>query len=197
MPGERQTTAGSCRPLLELRPTIGFVAVSYISAGLVIGLAILGFVNAGRFHLLPFLILLFGLFLALVVVLDVPLRVVVDATGVERRCLFRHHRLPWDRVAGFSRSTSESGIRRYIKSKTRASRAARSGDGRAGVSAAIDQKATKGGLVVEDVQRRRYLLSLGRERPEEYALLADIAETHAPGLSMPGPPFYGKRASRL
>jgi hypothetical protein len=177
---------------------MSFVAISYISAALVIALATLGFVNAGGFLLLPFLILLFGLFLALVAVLDVPLRVVVDETGVERRCLLRHHRLAWDRVAAFTRSSSESGVRRYLRSKTGGARtAARSGndDGKSGV--ATDREATKGGLVVEDVRRRRYLLSLGRERPDEYALLAEVTATYAPGLSMPGPPFYSKRAGRL
>ncbi len=177
---------------------MAFVAISYISAALVIALATLGFVNAGGFLLLPFFIMLFGLFLALVAVLDVPLRVVVGETGVERRCLLRHHRLPWDRVAAFGRSSSESGVRRYLKSKTGGARtAARSGkdDGKSGV--ATDKKATKGGLVVEDVRRRRYLLSFGRERPDEYALLAEAVATYAPGLSMPGPPFYSKRGGRL
>lgn len=198
MPDERRTGAHARHERMALRPSVAFVTVSYFSAALVIALAVLGFARAGGVSVLPLLILLFGLFLALVVLLDVPLRVIVDETGVERRCLLRHHRLPWDRVMAFGRSSSESGIRRYMKSKKRPSRGeGPNGGNGARSSVAIDKEAKKGGLVVEDVRRRRYLLSLGRERPDEYARLVELVDAYAPGLSMPGPPFYSKRAGRL
>lgn len=172
---------------VEFKPSGGFVLLGAVSPGILIALGVFGFVRAGEFRILPAVIGGLGVVLAAVAAYDIPHTVVVDAVGVHRRCLFRRQSFGWDDVIAFRRPRPPRG--RRIGSM-------------GGVPEVRDpneeaNKAAKGGLLVETRAHRQYLLSHGRERPATYEAIREVVRNHAPGLSMPGPPYYPRSESSL
>ena len=149
-----------------------------------------GLLRGGEVRALPLVLLVIGLLMALVAAFDIPLEVGVDADGVERRCLARTQRFAWDDVVGFGRTRSgrvKRGFGASAEAEPVSSQPAGMGDPKTG----------RGGLVLETVARRQYLLSAGRERPDTYVALESSVSRYAPGLSMPGPPYYPRSETSL
>ncbi len=164
---------------------MGFVALSALSPLVLLTLGIWGLSRAGELRILPTILFAIGVILAVVAALDVPLKIRLDEAGVHRRCLLRRQVLAWDDVLGLRRPRTRRGRRA-------ADRSVRSSPG-----AAEGADPGRGGLLVETTARRQYLLSAGRERPATYAAIEEVVRRHAPGLSLPGPPYYPRAESAL
>lgn len=165
---------------------MGFVALGAASPGLLLGLGLWGWIRAGEVRIVPTILLVFGLALGVVAALDVPHKIVVSEQGVLRRCLLRRRLFPWDEIVAFRRPQARRG-RRGVSGNSSRSRSAAGGP----------PPVSKGGLLLETTERRQYLLSLGRERPATYGAIQEAVSRYAPGLSMPGPPYYAKTDSSL
>ena len=175
---------------VEFRPSLGFLALGIFSPAVLIILGLWGVVRAGELRIVPLVLLVIGLLMALVTALDIPVSIVVDAKGVHRRCAARTQTFPWDEVVAFRRPRGRRG-RRGVGSTSAPS------GGSAASGAMGNPETGRGGLVLETTARRQYLLSTGRERPDTYVALERAVAHHAPGLSMPGPPYYPRSESSL
>lgn len=164
---------------------MGFVVLSALSPLVLLTLGIWGLSRAGEFRVLPSILLATGAILAVVAALDVPVKIRLDEAGVHRRCLLRRQVLAWDDVLGLRRPRTRRG-RRTAERPVRSS---------PGVAEGSDPG--RGGLLVETTARRQYMLSAGRERPATYAAIEAVVRRHAPGLSLPGPPYYPRADSAL
>jgi len=172
------------------RPARTFVGVSGLSPLILIGLGTWGLLLAGSFRVIPVLLLGCGIFLGLVVAFDVPYRVRFDERGVSRVCLARTHFMPWDSVMGLTRSKSGRARRQSNLAMGTSRRSRKHAE-----KAATEKREGSGGLAVETLQRRQYLLSGGRETPEEFAAIKELVSSAAPEVSMPPQPFY-ERSNR-
>ena len=168
---------------------MGFVALGVFSPAVLIIVGVWGLVRAGEVRFVPTLLLVLGLLMAAVAAFDFPLKILVNADGVHRKCLARTQRFPWDEVVAFRRPRGRRGRRGVSETP-----APSAGDSMAAMG---DPKTGRGGLLLETVARRQYLLSTGRERPDTYVGIEEAVARYAPGLSLPGPPYYPRSQSSL
>ncbi len=167
---------------------MGFIALGVFSPTVLVVAGGWGLVRAGEFRVLPAIFLVLGFFMALVAALDIPIRIRVDREGVHRGCIARTQIFPWDDVVAFRRPRGRRG-RRGVSAQ---SINAPSPSGAMG-----NPETGKGGLILETTERRQYLLSTGRERPDTYVAIEAAVARYAPGLSLPGPPYYPRSESSL
>ncbi len=167
---------------------MGFIALGVFSPTVLIILGTWGLVRAGELRVVPMILLVLGIFMALVAAFDIPILIRVDGEGVHRRCIARSQTFGWDEVVAFRRPRGRRG-RRGVGEST-AANVEQSG-------AMGNPRTGRGGLVLETTERRQYLLSTGRERPDTYVGIESAVSRYAPGLSLPGPPFYPKSESSL
>ncbi len=167
---------------------MGFIALGVFSPTVLIILGAWGLLRAGEFLVLPVILLVLGLLMALVALFDIPILIRVDADGVHRRCIARSQTFEWDDVVAFRRPRGRRGRRGVGESTAGAAEQA---------GAMGNPRTGKGGLLLETTERRQYLLSTGRERPDTYVGIEAAVSKYAPGLSLPGPPYYPKSETSL
>ncbi len=167
---------------------MGFVVLGAFSPAVLVIVGVAGLLQAGGFRIVPTFLLVLGLSMAAVAAFDIPLKIMVDAHGVHRRCLARTQVFAWDDVVAFRRPRGRRG-RRGVSSTPPSSAATPSAMG--------NPETGRGGLVLETTARRQYLLSTGRERPDTYVGIEQAVARYAPGLSLPGPPYYPRSESSL
>ena len=88
---------------LVLHPARWRLALAFAAPLVLLGLAAAAVANGGL-NLAGGIVLVLGLGLALVVLLDLPLRVELDRTGVTRHCVVRTEHVPWDAVSAVTRA---------------------------------------------------------------------------------------------
>ena len=119
---------------------------------------------------------LLGAAVALVVLLDLPLRSEFDEDGVTRVCLLRRHRLPWSRVVSVER-LGGAPSRRGDDGERKPPSATR-------------------GLAARTGPRRLHLLVDRRESHAEYVALSELLDGRGTRLRAGAPPLEAPPAGR-
>ena len=153
------------------RPSTGFVAVSLASPLILLGLGLWGWWQAGELRAIPVVLMVLGFGLGAVAVTDVPHAIRLDEVGLHRRCLVRTQTLAWDDLSGLTRSHQTTGRRRRGRSAV---------PDQPGALAGSDARSGRSGLAAEGWDGRRYLLSMGRERPDTYEAVRSAVARFAP-----------------
>lgn len=133
---------------------------AFFSPAFLLLIGIYGLSNGG-FRFIPTFAFGLGLFLALVVVLDYPLKSRFGPEGIDRICLLRVHHIGWSRVRAISRSPGSTWAQ--IR---------RPGFFRSGGAPTHQERerrpAAFGGLAAQVGNRRRYLLANQVEGRQEF-----------------------------
>lgn len=126
--------------------------ISVVPPALLLGGGLWGFSQGGR--LVAIILIVLGGSLLVVGLFDYPWRTIIGPDGIERRCLLRTERLPWNRVTAVARPRSTKAVQRV---------------------------AGKAGLVAE-VGKRRYLLTNRCESGFEYEAIQGVVERSGGGV---------------
>jgi hypothetical protein len=170
----------------SLTPSLGFRLLSWLTPALLLAIGVPAIVASGRIPIFAGALTVLGLVLAAVALFDVPSRIEFDGHGVHRVCLLRRQTFAWDDIRALTRPAPRPRLRGRGPAD----------DGNPGIGGA-DRATGQGGLLVELDSGRRLLLSSGKERLDEYAAIQDVVRAHAPGLAMPGAPWYPQAESGL
>lgn len=148
-------------PALTLHSSWRTLIGGVIGSGVLVVFAVVGMTRGGV--VVPLVIGVFGAFLVVVLLTDMPVSTRFDRDGIERRAALRRHRLAWEQVDKLGRARGRLLSTHHF-----------SPDPTAGVN--------RGGLVAV-VGGRRYLLVDTAESRGEFEQLDKLLRQVAPGLS--------------
>jgi hypothetical protein len=136
---------------------------SLLSPAVLLGLGLAG-ILIGDANVVAIVLAVIGLVLAAIVVLDYPQRVEFHAAGIDRVCLLRRHRMPWQDIRAIQRARGT--MVSYIRLRN------------AGDTPTAPQSPT-GGLVARGANSRRWLLCDRIESQPEFDAIRRIVEDNA------------------
>lgn len=130
------------------------ILAAFVTPLLLLAVGLAGISAVGT-RTVPVLITAFGGGLLLVALFDMPLHTRFDADGVHRRCLLRHHSIPWERVRLLQRARGNLGS--YVR-----------------LRGSTSDRKPSGGLVAAVGRTKRYQLTDRIESRSEYDMVRDV-----------------------